>query len=475
MRNLKNAGTVKSIARFHFTFLFSLLIFACSTSRKSSTPPQSPQTLPALQESVINVPVKLYARPYIRQAESMAPIEFTSEQWPDYYLSSCDFRYKYRFVRSDLGFACNNNRMTIAFAGNYQIAGSKTVCAFGKQVSPWINGSCGFGSESMRRVLITINSQLEFQPNYTLKTTTLPEKVQAVDKCTVTIFNNDITQLVIDSIGASVAAFGRYMDKTIAGMNFTTTLQTLASKVGRKIPLMDYGYMKLNPSAVKAGRLNYSQDTLHFTLGVACYPELSSDSANLGVTSFLPPLTTADLPAGFVINTNGSYAYPYIDSLLTRFVVKKTFNLEGNQVTIRSVEVRGLDNNKVEFKIDFAGTRRGILYLTGTPKLDVSNQMISVPDLDYSLKTGDILLNVGKALFNRKIVNMMREKAVLNIRELYNQNKFSLDSAFNRNITPQLSTVGNSQDIQVTGLVVRKDNLLFQVRLKGLLTILVRG
>jgi hypothetical protein len=457
-----------------YLLFLPLIIIACGTQKKSA-PSATVTTLPPLQETVINVPVKFFAKPYIRQAESMAPLEFTSEKWPEYYLSSCDFRYKYRFVRSNLGFACTNNRMTITFSGNYQIAGSKTVCAFGKQVSPWINGSCGFGNEPMRRVMITINSALEFLPNYTLRTTTLPEKIQAIDKCTVTIFNNDVTQLVIDSIGSSVAAFGSYMDNTIAGMNFTSTLQTLASKVGKKIPLMDYGYIKLNPSAVKAGRLNYRQDTLYFTLGVACYPELSSDSSNLSVTNFLPPLTTSDLPAGFVINTNGNYEYPYIDSLLTRFISNKTFNLEGEQVIIRQVEVRGLDNNKVEFKIDFAGTKRGLLFLTGTPKLDVNSQVISIPDLDYSLKTGDLLLNVGKTLFNKKILNMMREKAVLKIGELYQQNKLSLDSAFNRSITPQIATSGNSEDIKLTGLVIRKDNILFQVRLKGLLTLVVKS
>src|SRR5688572_18204326 len=137
-----------------------LIIIACGTQKRTGTGSTPSTTLPPLQESVINVPVKFFAKPYIRQAESMAPLEFTSEKWPDYYLSSCDFRYKYRFVRSNLGFACTNNRMTITFSGNYQIAGSKTVCAFGKQVSPWINGSCGFGNESMRRVMISINSQL---------------------------------------------------------------------------------------------------------------------------------------------------------------------------------------------------------------------------------------------------------------------------------------------------------------------------
>jgi hypothetical protein len=453
----------------------SIVLYGCGSSKKTVASSTTVKSLPPLQESVVNIPVKFYAKPYIKQAESMAPLEFTSEKWPDYYQSSCDFRYKYRFVRSNLGFACINNRMTISFAGNYQIAGGKTVCAFEKQVSPWIGGSCGFGNEPMRRVLISINSQLEFLPNYTVRTTTLPEKVQAIDKCTVTIFNNDVTQQVVDSIGASVAAFGSSMDRTIAGMNFNSTLQTLASKVGKKIPLMDYGFIKLNPSAVKAGNLNYRNDTLYFTLGLACFPELSSDSANISVTNYLPPLSTGDLTGGFLINTNAGYEYPYIDSLLSRFIRNKHFNIEGNEVIIRNVQVSGLDNNKVELKIDFGGTKRGILYLTGTPSLDVDKQIISIPDLDYSLKTPDVLLNVGKTLFNKKIINMMREKAVLKIGEVYNQNKLSLDSALNRNINNQISTSGITDEIKLTGLVIKKDQLLFQVRLRGLLTLIVKS
>jgi hypothetical protein len=435
----------------------------------------APQSLPPLQESVINIPVKLFARPYLSQAESLAPSEFTSPGWPDYLVSSCDFRYKYRFIRSGLGFACVNNKMTITFSGNYQIAGSKTVCAFGKQVSPWINGSCGFGDEPMRRVQISINSLVEFQPNYSLKTTTLPEKVQPIDKCTVTIFNSDVTSEVIDSIGASVAAFGSSMDKTIAGMNFTSILRSLASTAGKKIPLMDYGFIKLNPSAVKAGRLNYQKDTLYFTLGLACFPEISSDSSNISVTNFLPPLGSGELPGGFQINTNASYEYAYIDTLISRIVKNKVFNLEGNEVIIRKVEVKGVDNNRVEFKIDFAGSKKGSLFLTGTPWLDAEQQVISVPDLDYSLKSSDLVLNVGKTLFNKKIINMMREKAVLKIREVYTENKMSLDSALNRNITKNILSTGNVQDVRLNGLVIKKDNLLFQASIKGLVTLIVKG
>src|SRR5690606_28508005 len=102
-----------------------------------------------------------------------------------------------------------------------------------------------------------------------------PEKITAIDKCTMTILNSDVTQQVIDSIGASVAAFGNSMDKQIAALRFSDILKTLGEKAGKKIPMAGYGYIRLNPSAVKAGRVNLSGDTLHFTIGVTCFPELS--------------------------------------------------------------------------------------------------------------------------------------------------------------------------------------------------------
>src|SRR5690606_28231764 len=206
--------------------------------------------------SRINITIKLKARSYLMQAEAATHKEFLSDGWPEYIVPNCEFRYKYRFVRSGLQFFCSNNKMTIQFAGSYQIAGGKTVCAFGKQIYPWIGGSCGFDGEPMRRVEISIGSILEFQPDYTLKTTTLPEKIRAIDKCTMTIFQADFTQQVIDSIGASVAAFGHSLDQQIAGLNFTETLRILGEKAGRKIPLANYGYLRLNPSSVKAGRVN---------------------------------------------------------------------------------------------------------------------------------------------------------------------------------------------------------------------------
>ncbi len=364
--------------------------------------------------------------------------------------------------------------MVITFSGNYQIAGSKTVCAFGKQMSPWITGTCGFGSEPMRRVQISINSLLEFQPNYTLKTTTLPEKIAAMDKCTVTFFNSDVTQEVIDSIGASVAAFGNSLDQKIAGLSFSATLQVLAEKVGKKIPLNNYGYIKLNPSSIRAGRVNFSRDTLHFTLGVSCFPELSSDSTNASITSFLPPLTSTELVPGFQIHTNAVYDYASLDTILNRSFRNMSFDLGGRNVLLKNIEVSGLENNQVELRIDFDGDKRGTIYLTGTPILDVASQVITIPDLDYSLKSRDLILNVAKTLFNKRILNTLRENGTLRINDIYLKNKPRIDSAFSRPVTANIGTAGKTSGFRVTGLVVKKDNLLLQTSVSGDLSVIVR-
>jgi len=448
-------------------------LVSCGSSKKIKRPPAI-EGLPSLQESVINIPFKIYAKPFLAKAEASTPLQFTSTGWPDFLSSGCDFRYKYRFVRSGFRFSCVNNKATLTMLGTYQLAGSKTVCAFGKQVSPWVSGSCGFSPESMRRVEINIGSTFSFQPDYTMRSHSGVEKISAMDKCIVTILNTDITDMVTDSIRASVNAFATSLDQTVAGINYADMITKVGTIVGKKVTLSTYGYIKINPSAVRISDINYSRDTLYFTAGFSCYPEVSSDPDNHAVTNFLPPLSSAPLNPGFFINTNASYDYHFIDTLLTRFVKNKPFVVEGRNIFVQNITVRGLDNNRVELKFDFTGSKSGTLFLTGTPALDTIKQVISIPDLDYSLKSRDFILTLGKTFFNQKILNSIREKSIIKTGDIYLQNKTRLDSAFNRNVAANIVTTGNTQQIRLTGLVIKKDNLLFQLSARGMMSVTVK-
>ena len=462
--------------RFFKTYLLLTIVvfifYSCGSTKKIVAP-VALNTLPPLRESVVNIPFKIYAKPFLMAAENKTPLQFTSVGWPDFMPSGCDFRYKYRFVRSGFRFSCVNNKALLTMIGHYQLAGSKTVCAFGKQVSPWVTGSCGFSPEPLRRVEINISSQFNFQPDYTMRSRSGVEKITAIDKCFVTILNSDITNLVTDSIRSSVDVFASSLDQTIAGLNYSPVISKVGAAVGKKIPLSSYGFIKINPSAIHISPFNYSRDTLSFVAGFSCFPEISSDSNNRVITSFLPPLSSATLNPGFAINVNAAYDYRFIDTLLTSFIKNRAFELEGRTIYVQNLAVKGLENNRVELRFDFSGSKNGTVYLTGTPVLDTVNQVISIPDLDYSIRSRDFLLTLGKTFLNQKIIRTIREKAVIKIGDLYLSNKARMDSAFNRNISPKILTTGATRQISLTAMVVKKDDFLFQLRALGTMNVAV--
>src|SRR5882757_3096894 len=106
-----------------------IFLASCSSSKKAASATKHfADSLPSLPLSEIDIPLKIYAPPILAKAEKVVPKEFASDGWPNYIQQSCDFRYKYRFVRSGLTISCTNNNIGIQFTGNYQLSGSRCIC-----------------------------------------------------------------------------------------------------------------------------------------------------------------------------------------------------------------------------------------------------------------------------------------------------------------------------------------------------------
>ncbi len=448
-------------------------LVSCSSSKKAAQTVAVATTLPTLPESNINVPVKVVMTPVLARASILIPKEITSDGWPQYLRTSCDFHYKYRFVPGAFTFNCINNQVLVKLSGSYQVSGERCICAFNKQTTPWIGGGCGFDKEPMRKTEILIGSALSFQPNYTVHIQTMAQKVNALEKCVVSMFSMDITQQVMDSIRSSTNAFCHGLDSAVNGLDFSATTKTLAERINKKVPLGAYGYLKINPSSVRMGKMNYNRDTLQAVLGISCYPELHSDSTNNYTAAFLPPLQNADRPAGITVYTNAHYSYDFINHLVNQMVKDTSFIMEGHTVTLKNIQVSGQENGKVELMVDFAGDKKGTLYLTGTPLLDTAAQIITIPDLDYSLKSRDLALKMGKALFSGKILHALRSRSTIRINDLVEHNRASINAQLNKKIMDGVFSTGSLTDLKVTALVVGKDLLRAQTVARATATIVI--
>ena len=97
--------------------------------------------------------------------------------------------------------------------------------------------------------------------------------------------------------------------------------------------------------------------------------------------------------------------------------------------------------------------------------LDTAKQIIYLPDLDYSLKSRDLVLTLGKTLFNKKIVRKLREQATVNIKEMVEANRADIDAQLNKAITPNVESKGALVDFNILALVTGKDQIQAQTRL----------
>ena len=429
---------------------------SCSSSRKLTAPAvsiQLPDSLPPLPVSEIDIPLKVAGHPLLAMADTLVPREFISAGWPGYFQPSCDFRYKYRFVRSGYTLSCTNNTIRIQMHAGYQVAGSKCLCALGKPISPWASGSCGFGDESLRRVDISMSSQLSFLPNYTIRTRTQLDQLRTLDKCTVSILSSDITRQITDSIRTSIITFCSLLDHTVAGLNFSASLHQASVKAGQSTSIGPYGYLSLNPQSIRIGQLNYIKDTFQISLGISCKPVLSDDSNSHAKPLALPPLSNSDNRNGLSLWLQVSYDYAFISKMINDSLRNRSFTFKGRTVVVKEVNMKGIGHHQVEIRIDFEGDKKGRVYLRGTPVLDTAKQALSVPDISYSLESKDLVLKMARTLLRSKIRRSLQGSTYLDLAALLKANLPTLNAQLNRQLAPNIYSAGSIRQIRMTGLL----------------------
>ncbi|MBS1599194.1 MAG: DUF4403 family protein [Bacteroidetes bacterium] len=451
----------------------AVFVVSChSTKKVMSTAKHTDDSLPPLPQSQIDIPIKIYAPPIFAKAEKIVPKEFTSDTWPNFLQPSCDFRYKYRFERSVLAISCSNNIVGIQFTGAYQLSGSRCLCTAGKPVTPWISGSCGFGKEPMRKMNVSIKSQLDFLPGYQVKTTTSLNKVEAIDKCFVSFLSSDVTQLVLDSVQSSVTSFCTALDETIMGLSFASLVREASGKSYQKTNLGKFGFLLVSPTALRIGQLNFVKDSFNIQAGISCKPSLSSDSINhISLLSTLPPLEQKENKRGVSLYLDANYDYAFLSKILADTLRNRVFEVKGRTIVVKDVQMRGIGNHQVELKIDFAGSNKGSISLRGTPVFDTAKQSLTIPDISYSLEAQDFALKLAKSLFRNKIRKTLQGNSYLDIGALVKSNMPLMNEQLNRQLTKGVYSSGKTNDIRIIGLMARDNAMQVQVFVDADLTI----
>ena len=93
-------------------------------------------------------------------------------------------------------------------------------------------------------------------------------------------------------------------------------------------------------------------------------------------------------------------------------------------------------------------------------------QVLTMPDISFSLDSRDMLLNIAKGLFRKKIMRKLKDESVFDLGELIKNNKAVIEARLNQQLNDWLFTKGDFQELKLVGLLPLKNAIQIQVYFK---------
>ena len=459
--------------------LTAVLISACSNKIIPDKPFLSKTSfkMDSLPESEVSIPIQVNMKPLYQLAEKNVDSVFTSPNWPDDWINiDCANRYKYQFRRGPLQFSSAGNAMNLGFTGYYKIIGSTRVCLGGAVVSPWTPACrCGF-DESERRVNVGFVNTVQVLNNYKLNLNIIRQEPVPVDKCTVCFFGADITNQVMKGLKDELDLAKKAIQDSFGVVDMKPQVQQLWNKLNSSYNLYGLGWLKINPQKIRLTRLFARNDSLNIFLGMTAKPVISFEKSN-DLMTLVPDIDNAIGKPGFNIFLDAVLNYDSLSHIINAQLKGKEFDLSKGKakkvLVVDDCRIYGTGNEKLIIKMSFSGSNSGIAYFTGKPFYDGAKKMIEVRDIDFDVKTKNLLLKSADWLFNKRITNEIARVSKFDLSSYVDTAKILINRQLNTEWIRGVKSTGTINDLKIAGFYPMTEYFIIRSNASGDLMIKV--
>ncbi len=216
-----------------------------------------------------------------------------------------------------------------------------------------------------------------------------------------------------------------------------------------------------------------------FLTVVGAQPEYSVNKV------FPPLLRVGEIRPDFSLNLPLVLTYDYLRSELARGLVGMQVPvadwLPGASIVIRRARLYP-SGSKLAVGVDFETrglfdwlSADGSIFLTGTPVFDNETKHLSVPDLEFTRRTGNSLLDFGSYLFADELRTLLRKTVRFDVSGAYKEIIDQANQAFNRNYGKDISLRGKLERLSISDIEIRHDDMIVYVHARGRLEALTFG
>ena len=459
--------------RFAVALVAALLLAACGGTRVDVPPPDAAASARALPEpapSVVHLPLTLSLDSLVPKAETLVPRGDSNEdEWHP--LGSFPvvgtLYVKEMWERGPLRMRMTGERLEVSTVVRYRARIAERACV-PVAGCRWVPlAQCGHDGP-MPSLEVGLATTVAWRPDWTVEPRTAASPVTAGVRCRLTRARVDVTDRVRQLVQKELDRAAPRLDAEIAdAIQLRRRVESVWADLQEPIRADSGVYLVLRPESVAVALPPRADGaTLSTTVTVRLRPRVMVGERPAVDTLPLPDFRDALPGDGFRIALMAELPYRAANELLNDELAGKAFEVQGRTVRVKGVRAYG-SGERLVLAVRVGGDARGTLYLVGTPRYDPAAQVVTVPDLDFSVETRSVVAETAEWLLRSRLRERLRERARFAVGAHVEEIRRDVAEAMNRRLSRGVQLSGGVDSLRAVGVTVTPSSRVAVVEAGG--------
>jgi hypothetical protein len=450
--------------------VLALLAAGCRDSMRIPAPDERTEqrAVPKPQPSTVTLPITVSLASVAAKVEDKVPHGQNHEdEWHP--LGSFPvvgtLYVKEMWQRDPLSIRLEGSHLDLSAHVRYRARVAARACVLGS--CRWVPlAGCGHDGP-MPSLDVALRTEIGVRPDWTVVAHTTPRRVRTGYRCRLSKANVDVTERVEKMVQDLLAKNAPEIDERIReAVNLRHHVQSVWNTVQEPIKASRGVYVLMQPEAVAATPPVGSGTTLKTTVSMVVRPRMVVGARPAVKLLPLPPNGTVAPGKGFRIQMVAELPFTVMDSIVRKKLVGKSFDIEGHHIVVRGMRLYG-SGTRLVLAATVSGDARGTLYFVGTPVFDPDSQVVSVPDLDFSVESRNVLPEAAEWLLYDQLRDQMRESARFAVGDRIYAIRRDVDAALDRQLARGVRSTGRVDRITPLGVYVFSKSIAAVVEAQG--------
>jgi hypothetical protein len=210
-------------------------------------------------------------------------------------------------------------------------------------------------------------------------------------------------------------------------------------------------WLKIDPQDMLISPIKSQGNKLKMNIAMKAYVDTYTGETKFGkvVKSVdLPPLKFVNNPpAGFNINVSNLLTFYEAQSIAKSIFLGQSFHFVNNKyaVKVEGIDLFGTIENRMVIQLKLSGSVDGTVFLTGVPEYEKASNTIKLANLDFDIKTKNVLLKSAAWLLEGKLEKEIAKEMFFSVDEMLSQIQAnvteSLSKEYMRGVKIETSTL----------------------------------